>query len=409
MIRRVAASGVLFLLGPAALGPVAAQPLPSAPIPIAGGTLVLSGEMAASIGSDDHPGYFNYTDYDRTSLRMVRLDLSASWTPRPRLAVLGELRTENLDRPQVYALYLRVRPWAARDLDVQIGRIPPVFGAFSRRYYALDHPLISYPLAYQYLTTLRADALPANADQILRQRGRGWRVSYPIGNPAPAGGLPLVSAFRWDTGVQVHAGTRPVEVAVAFTMGTLSRPRVVDDNEGRQLSGRLAFHPTPGLAIGVSAARGPFVARSAREALPSGATGGEAVQRALGADAEYSRGYWLLRGELVASWWTLPPALTSSFENPLRAVGVWVEGRYRVSPRLYLAGRGDHLGFSRLVGTLFDGRPTSWDAPVTRAAAAAGVYLRRNVVVRAEYQYNWRDGGRPRERGLASAQVLYWF
>ena len=52
--------------------------------------------------------------------------------------------------------------------------MPPTFGAFARRTYATDNPLIGYPLAYQYLTSLRPDALPANADELLRMRGRGW-------------------------------------------------------------------------------------------------------------------------------------------------------------------------------------------------------------------------------------------
>ncbi len=389
--------------------PLAAQPLPAEPIALAGGALVVSGDVAASVGPADHPGYFNYTDYERTPLRMLRLDVTAAWTPRARWAVLGELRTENLDRPQLYALYLRVRPWNDRALEVRAGRIPPAFGAFPRRAYGIDHPLISYPLAYQYLTTIRADALPANADQILRQRGRGWRVSYPLGERAPAPGVPLASAFRWDTGVQVLAGDGPVRLAVALTLGTLSAPRVVDDNDGRQLSGRLAVRPTPSLVLGVSAAQGAFAARRALHALPPEARAAGSTQRAFGADAEVSRGHWLVRSELVVSQWTLPRDQAPYLAHPLTAVGLWVEGRYRVSPWVYLAARADYLGFSRLAGTLFDGRPTSWDAPVTRAAAAWGLYVRRNVVVRAEYQYNWRDGGRPRARGLPSAQLLYWF
>ena len=119
----------------------------------------------------------------------------------------------------------------ARAFDIQAGRVPPTFGAFARRIYASDNPLIGYPLAYQYLTSLRADALPVNADELLAMRGRGWLSSYSIGNPMPANGLPLASGFRWDTGVQVHAG-----------VGPRRRHRVRDDRhavesavQGRQL------------------------------------------------------------------------------------------------------------------------------------------------------------------------------
>ncbi len=406
---RPAVLGIACLV--ALAGPTAglAQVLPSEPLTLAGGAIVVSGEAVAAIGSRDHPGYFNYTDYDHTPLRMFRAGLTAGWYPASRVAFLTELRTENLESLKAYAWYVRVRPWSDRPFDLQIGRIPPSFGAFSRRSYGIDNPLIGYPLAYQYLTTLRADALPATSDNVLRLRGRGWLVSYPIGNTAPEGGVPLVSAFRWDTGVQVRVGARPVEATFAMTAGTLSNPRVDDDNGGRQFTGRLAVYPSPGLVVGFSAARGPFVSDRATEALPAGTTGGTPAQLAFGADGEYSRDHWIVRSELVVSAWNVPAVLAPFIEDRLTAAGVWAEGRYRFSPRLYLAGRVDHLGFSRIAGTLFGGRPTTWDAPVTRVEIGGGYYLRRNVVARAEYQYNWRDGGRPRERGLASVQMLYWF
>ena len=142
--------------------------------------------------------------------------------------------------------------------DIQVGRVPPTFGAFARRTYAADNPLIGYPLAYQYLTSLRADALPANADELLRMRGRGWLSNFSVGNPAPDRGVPLVNAFRWDTGVQVHAGDRRASTRPAsVTTGTLANPlrrrrqRRPADRRTRRRSAR-----SPGLIIGASAARG---------------------------------------------------------------------------------------------------------------------------------------------------------
>jgi hypothetical protein len=51
----------------------------------------------------------------------------------------------------------------------------------------------------------------------------------------------------------------------------------------------------------------------------------------------------------------------------------------------------------------------SWDANVRRVEGAVGYLVRRNVRLKAGYQYNWRDGGRERSIGLAGAQLLYWF
>ena len=68
--------------------------------------------------------------------------------------------------------------------------------------------------------------------------------------------------------------------------------------------------------------------------------------------------------------------------------------------------RVDHLGFSQMDTSY--GRVT-WDAPVSRVEAAVSYSPERHLQVRAGYQYNWRDGGRVREEGLAVAQLLVWF
>ncbi|HEY7285563.1 MAG TPA: hypothetical protein VH497_08980, partial [Vicinamibacterales bacterium] len=203
-----------------------AQTLPAGPVELAGGTVRVTGNVSVAVGSHDEIAFFNYTDYEHNALRLFRVSFAGTWQPTSRLAVLTEFRSEDLERVRTYALYLRARPWKSIPLDVQVGRIPPVFGAFARRSYATDNPLIGYPLAYQYLTSLRPDSIPASADDLLLMRARGWQASYPVGSPVPAPGVPLFSAFRWDTGVEAHVDTTHVEGAFAVTAGTLSNPRV---------------------------------------------------------------------------------------------------------------------------------------------------------------------------------------
>ncbi len=229
----------------------------------ADGRVTVGGDVSVSVAPED-TGFFNYTDYEHSALRLFHVDVTTSIGMGGHFAVLGELSTENGDRPYAYALYLRIRPWIDRPFDIQAGRVPPTFGAFGRHAYSTDNLLIGYPLAYQYLTSLRADALPVNADELLSMRGRGWLSQFSLGSRDPAAGLPLVTAFRWDTGVQVHAAAGPmVDATAAVTTGTLSNPLFADDNSGRQIAGRLSVHPLAGLLIGASAARGPFVSNTA--------------------------------------------------------------------------------------------------------------------------------------------------
>ena len=381
-----------------------AQGLPSQPLTFGGGRLVIGGDAAASLAPED-TGFFNYSDYEHSTLREFRAGLSASFRVGDRISVLGELRTENFERITPFALYVRIRPWRDRRFDIQAGRIPPTFGAFTRQAYGHDNPLIGYPLAYQYLTSLRTDSVPADADELLRMRGRGWESSFGVGNPVPDRGLPLVTAFSWDTGVQVSTGWRGVGLTAALTNGSASSPRVDDDNDGKQVAGRVTLQPAAGLILGASAARGQFGAGPLVDAID--APGGRRfIQTAVGADAEYSGGHWIARADAVLSEWRIPAIRAPLIDAPLRALAVSLQARYRFHPAMYAAVRAEHLAFSRIAGTA---RIATWDAPVTRVEAGGGYYIRRNVIARASVQFNRRDGGRVRVLTLPAVQLLYWF
>ena len=125
-------------------------------------------------------------------------------------------------------------------------------------------------------------------------------------------------------------------------------------------------------------------------------------QHALGLDAEYSRDHWMLRGELIWNRWQVP-----TLARTLDATSAFVEGRYKISPGVFVAGRIDRLGFSELPSS-FGSR--TWDAPVTRLETGAGYYIRRNLLAKGTYQHNWRDGGLGHEpravRGAAAFLVV---
>jgi len=386
-------------------GSVSAQTLPDSPIVLADRNLTISGSVAASFGSEDL-GFFNYTEYERSVLRTVRLELTAALTAGRHVTVLGALRSDNGERPIPHAFYVRLRPWAERPFDIQVGRVPQTFGSYSRRTYAVDNPLIGYPLGYQYLTSLRADAVPRNADELVGMRGRGWLSSFSVGEPTPMAGVPLVSAFRWDTGVQVHAGGPAIDGTISVTTGTPARPLVRDDNGRPQVAGRLEVRPVFGLVLGASASRGPFVGAAAARAATGGETAGAFTQTAWGVDAEYARGHYLMRLETIVSRWTLPLVGEPRLRLPLTATAVSVEGRYKVAPGVYAAARLDRLGFSHVTGSA--GR-ASWDAPVTRVEVGGGYSLQRNLLLKLAYQHNVRDGGRVRRQSLGAAQLVFWF
>jgi hypothetical protein len=389
-----------------------AQEWPDRPLSIAHGHVTVGGDVTLTVGSDDS-GYFNFTDYERSTLRLLRFDAVATLRANAHVSGVIELRAEGDSgagnwSADAYAVYLRVQPWTGRAFEVQAGRIPTAFGGFGRRPYGNDNLLIGYPLAYQYLTSLRPDAVPATADDLVAMRARGWLAYYPVGDVYWTHGVPPMSIFQYDTGALAKVGIPAArgELSASVTAGTLSNPGLADHNGAPQVAARFAVKPIPGLLLGASVADGAFVAREVRDVLPEGAARRQYRQRAVGADAEVSHGYWLVRTELLVTDWRLPALRSPLITAPLRATSWLTEGRYKLAPGLYVAARYDRMLFSHIQSSR---GVTTWDADLWRAEAGAGYSLRRNVILKGSYQYNRRDGGRVKSGNLAAAQVLLWF
>lgn len=386
---------VVCALFPAAAG--------SQALSLAGGRLRFAGQVTGNYGSDDQ-GYFNYGDYETSRLRLFRVDLGAELRLAAAASVLVDVRSDNLHSPSIYALYLRLRPWSERALDLQAGLVPPVFGALPRRSYSGDEPLPSLPLVYQYLVDLRYDAVPANAEELVSQRGRGWLVRYPSAADAEPG-IPLVAGERWDAGVELRLGAQPLMVALAVTRGSPSHPLVRDDNEDKQVSARVQWTPAPAWTLGVSAAGAAFLAQEAIDRLPPGA-GVRNRQQLLGLDAAWAAGRMIVRGEAVLGRFSIPDVEETRLDQPLPAFGGYLEVRWKILPGLFAASRVERLAFGGLETRL--GR-LSWDAPVTRVEAGLGYVPRRHLLLRASWQHNRRDGGRVRSNHLFCGSVLLWF
>jgi hypothetical protein len=395
--------GCRFLLAASAVALATALPrwvAASEPVRIGGLQLMLGGEASGtySTRSDDH---FNEGEYQRSLLRLLRLTLTGELRAGP-LGLVAEARSENGDVPRMYALFLRARPWRERAFDVQAGMLPVLFGSFSKGYGA-DPALVGYPLAYHYPTLVRVDAAPRGVEDLESRRGTGWWIQYPTGSRGYDRGLPLVSVFHPDTGVQARLLTQAWQVSVGVTRGTLGNPVLQDDNGSKQVAGRVAWRSPWGLVAGVSGARGGYAARDLVRAIPA-AGDREFLQRAVGTDLEYARRHWVFRGEAVWSSWDAvaerPPLLGARLE----ATGLSFEGRYRPWPGVTVAARLDHLEFGDIPGPQL--RSERWDASVWRAQAGVGYALRRNLGLKLAYQLNRRDVD---HGDLLAVQGVVWF
>src|SRR4051794_38825726 len=87
-----------------------AQVLPDGPFVFGDGHVTLGGDVSWSVARED-TGFFNYTDYERSTLRMLHVAVLAAVKAGDHIEVLTEIRSENGAAPTPYGLYLRVRPW----------------------------------------------------------------------------------------------------------------------------------------------------------------------------------------------------------------------------------------------------------------------------------------------------------
>ena len=283
-----------------------------------------------------------------------------------------------------------------------------MIGGFSRHAYGRDNVVIGQPLAYQYLTSLRPDAVPSTVEDLARMRGRGWQPSYPVGETSTEPGVPLVSASRWDTGIAGIWRHGRLDISGALTQGSPAVPVVRDTNNDLMWSGRAAALIGRGVTVGVSGARAQWLEDNVLDLTPGGRDT-PASQSLIATDVEFGHGPWLVRGEWLRSVFDLPITTQPDLGARLPAWSGFAEARYRPVPRWQVGVRVDRLTFGELPGTAPPSSSLSWDANVKRVEAVLGYRAHRRIEIRGGWQHNWRDGGRVRERGLPVLAVLGWF
>lgn len=408
LVGRALLVGVLSLLILALAGPLEAQAPEYGDGGGLGRYLAGGGEVNIVAGPRDTTAFFNYTDYEHNLLRIARLRLFGEWRTAARLSVIGEIRTENVDQVLMPALYMRWQAPGTRDLYVHAGRIPPVIGGFGRHAYGRDNVVIGQPLAYQYLTSLRPDAVPATVADLLRMRGRGWQPSYPVGSTTVEPGVPLVSASTWDTGISGIWRRGRIDVAGALTQGSPAIPVVRDTNDDLMWSGRAAAFVGRGVTIGVSGARGQWLEDSVLDLTPGGRRT-PSSQTLVATDVEVGHGPWLVRGEWLRSVFEVPITTAPDPDARLHVWAGFAEARYRPVPRWQVGARIERMAFGDAPIAVPGTPGVSWDADVNRVEAVVGFRAHRRVELRAGWQHNWREGGRVRESGQPVFAVLGWF
>jgi len=203
----------------------------------------------------------------------------------------GNARTES--GTEWYTELAGVRYTQSEVLVIDAGKIQPVVGTFAARRYSTRNPLIGMPDGYPLLYPLGVQASGA----------RG-----PFDYRAAVVSLPTY-----------HEGYTPAPTPAP-------RPAL-----------GAGFTPTVGARLGVSATWGPYLDRDLAPTLLAGRSWRAYDEEIYAADAQLSRGYLELHGEIARSSYEVPEGTAGV--RTVRGLTYYTEAKYTLTPRLFAAGR----------------------------------------------------------------------
>ena len=258
-------------------------------------------------------------------------------------AETGSARTES--GTEWYTELAGVRYTQSDAFVIDAGKMPHLIGTFAARRYSSRNPLIGIPDGYplQYPLGVMASGTRGHFDY------RGGVVSLPI----------------------YHEGYTP------------------DPTPAPRPAFGAGFTPAVGVRIGASATWGPYLNRDLAPTLLAGRSWRAYNERIVAADAQLSRGYLELHGELARSSYEVPEG--SAGITTVRWLTYYGEARYTLTPRLFAAGRferNDYPYIQPLSNAAWIASPTN----MYDGEAGLGYRLTSRTLLKASVRRDYWDG-----------------
>ncbi len=326
----------------------------------------------------------NVLNYGENPFHTTRVRLFADAPVQEHVHVFTEFTYDDgISLTRLFGGFVRFSDPKGRDLHLEAGKIPLHIGAFPNRSYAPKNALIGAPLLYQYHTDLRDDQVPTRGDDIVANRGRGYYTSYLTGGLTGlgyTGGRTMTLLYEncWDFGVAALGTVAPLEFSAGVTNGVVGDPVMSDNNDGKQVLGRLGFVPAPWVRAGAWGSRGPYLGAGLNDDVPAGHSVDEYNQQVLGGDLELSYAHGLLYSEYAYCRYQSP------YVGNLDSHAWYVEGKYTVIPGWYVAARFDRMTFTDVPVTT--GGVAGWDANVWKREIGVGFKPSTRLIAKLVHQ-----------------------
>lgn len=304
-----------------------------------------------------------------------RLHLWGALEPNPRfqLAVLAEFEggdavqgdeSEHDVHAEIEEALLRFSPESGLPIVFEGGRIAPTVGAFAKRRFSNINPLIGEPDGYQTM--------------------------YPWGGQV---------SLAWNRADFRAALIDLPVVNVKYTPEPSSRARPAL---------AAGYSPMAGIRLGGSFTSGPYLGSGVNPFLPAGSEWDDYWERVFGIEAQFSRGYFEVNGEVVFSRYEVP-----NHPEATHGLAHYTELKYTWSPRLFSAIRFEQNDYAYIQPV----SPSFWIAAETNfydGEAGIGYRLGPETLIKVAYRRDfWKvdDSLRPflPDGYSVSTQISYGF
>lgn len=309
----------------------------------------------------------------------------------------GEVRLDE------YALRFTARTDAP--VALQLGKFATIVGNWAPRHTSWSNPFINAPLPYEYLTGMwDTEAIDTSGLLLLWSHVRpGQRQAVTAIEKTLR--IPMVWGPAYSTGISVAGEAGVFNYAVEMKLGSLSsRPEAWQHarEQRHHPTGavRLGHRPSPTWNFGLSASTGAYLREFAEETLPAGTSRGDYRQTVWAADAAFAWRHWQLWSEVYFSRFEIP------LVGDAEMTAYYVEGKYRISPRLSAALRWGQQFF----GTIPHRQtPTRWGFDVWQIDAAPAFRFTAHTQLKLQYTLKHGDSGARDTTRAWSAQFTVRF
>ncbi len=304
-----------------------------------------------------------------------------------RIGFFGEVMFDGrYSTPFINGAYVVINEIGGRDwLNARLGLAPSLIGNFGQRStYFNVNPLVGVPLVWSHFLTIDGTGFDT-IEALQTSRAANQR------------GIPVLYDACWNMQWELLGEVGAFEYSIGVTPASMSNPRS-STQDGLQLLARIGAEPTPGLRIGVSGGRGPYIGVAPTSTARVIDNPEDYDQRLVGLDLEFSRGRTRVFAEAYASEWEVP-----GIEADLGVWSSYVEARYAPAPGWYVAARLDQMAF--LTGETPGGRRFRWDDDLWRIESAVGYRLTREMLVKLDWQHTRFTTGARRRQDLLSIQL----